>query len=61
MTIHAADTSKRDYILEVKNLLDNHDASNHNKNQFDSYGDKANELLKGDPDRDRKAILMLSA
>jgi hypothetical protein len=61
ISVVAADTSKHDYILEVKNLLANHDSSNHNKNQFDTYGDKAKQLLQGETDSERKTILMLSA
>lgn len=67
MTIVAADTSKHDYIVEVKNLLDNHDCSNHNKNQFDNYLSRAQNLLKIDPntagnsDKDRALTLLLSA
>jgi hypothetical protein len=57
----AADTTKHDYILEVKNLLKNHDASNHNKNQFESYEKRANELLGGKEDSERKTVMMLSA
>ena len=61
LKIVSADTSKKDYVMEVKRMLDFHDASDHNKSQHDNYRAKAKSLLGTHADPDKVMALLLSS